>query len=440
MELYPTTKIKYSHRIPTVKLLPIEPIFDTDGEIEALSSYIVRVAEAHWVSPVQLLYCLRQSFSKDKTGKVQIASNFDIFSKASVELIDNMKFASSINFDFRNLTLNSWHDIYPSAKGHGITSHNLRWCNLCHAECEKNQQPIYNKLAWSLQPVEACVIHCAILSDQCAVCTTKQKYITPNSFVGFCHHCGSKLHSVDAVRRAKEKQLWIAQSCDHLIKNSRAGNIFRSSDLLANIEDIVDNHFGGQPRRIAKELNMHHTVRSWFRGAAPNFSLLLDFCYRIQVHPAELFSRTRTFVAIEQKFDTKKPYRSVPYLTDKQIQNISQNLNEILRENEELTTAEDIAKKVGISKRVMQNRFPKQYRQVVKKVKLRLQREFKERNLERIRKIEVRAKILVENNTYPGQRQLLKDPSILASDIRIPFVKKALKKIQAKARNELNLS
>lgn len=440
MDTYPTTKIEFVPRIPTIKLIPIEPVFDSNGEIEALSSYIVRVAEAHWVSPVQLLYCLRKTFSKEKTGKVKIASNFDIFSKASVELIDNMKFASSINFDFRNLTLSSWHDIYPEEKGHGITSHKLRWCSLCHAECEQNNQPIFNELAWSLQPVEACVKHGVTLSEECNLCGTKQKYITSNSFVGFCHHCGSKLHCTTKARRANERQLWIAQSCKDLIRNSRDGNIFRSSDLLANIKDVIDNHFGGYTRRIARELNMPNTVRSWIRGAAPNFSLLLDFCYRIQVHPAELFSRTRTLIDIEKKYDTKKPYRSIPYLTDKQIQNIAQKLNEILRNNEELTTTEDVAKLVGISRRVMQSRFPKLNSQVVKKVKLRRQREFKERNLERIRKIEVRAKILVENNTYPGQRQLLKDPSILASDFRIPFVKKALRKIQAKARNELNLS
>lgn len=441
MQIYPTKFLKDVSPIRSIKLAPIEPIFMSEDRIESLSSYVIRLATAHWVSPTQLLISLRKEFTKTDNSSLRVCPAFDVHSQATTDLLNCLPLASTIDFDFSNLTLRAWHDTYTKEKGHGLTNKWLRWCNACHLESEGAQAPLYNKLVWNLGPNEVCVRHACRLSEECPSCSSKQRYLTCNSFIGICHYCGSKLYddSISLVE-ASEKQLWISKACSDLIRNTRNGISFRSSDLMSSLEEIISIHFSGKTKTMSMELDMEDTIRSWVRGRSPIFSGLMKLCYQIQIHPAELFSRNRSIIDIQRKYDIERIYKYRPYISKRECNLVSRKLDNILSSNKEIISLEDIARQLGISRQVLRRRFPTQSDAIIEKVKQRRKLEYLNKNIERVTRIEERARILVENNIYPGERQLLKDPLILPSDLRIAFVKKALKKIKAKAKFDLNLA
>lgn len=442
MNLYPISFIKIPDKNYTIRIYPIKPIGLLTGDVEALSSYITRVANAHWVSPSHLCKELIEHYLHESPCRFKSDSRIDTMSKLSQQLCLALELGSPLELDFGELTLQSWgHAI--DIKSRGKCFSNQRWCDACLREFESNGIPLHYKLYWMLSPVEICEIHKMYLSSLCPNCNSNQSYISSNKIPGHCQFCGSKIFAFSSSQKLESitpKQMWLSETCKDLIAFSRGGNFLRLQDFKFSVKQILNRYFFGEFRRIARELNLPQDfARAWLTKYSPSFSHLVDFCQKINTPPSILFSRTGQLIEIKKAEPTKSTYKQKRYLSKSQISDIKRKLKTLLKEDGRITTTTEIASTVGITRRMLCSRFPEESKKIIERVKKRRQLEKEERDAKRISRIKNRADFLVSQNIYPGQRQILKDKSILPSDIRIAKVKKALREIQIASKIKIGM-
>ena len=433
MKDLPAISIKTDCRIDVcgIELLPIEPCGQVSGAVESLSSYLCRLAVSHWLTPTNLyLEMHRRAFGRTPRA-LKCDSRVDGSTRTSELLAQLVGTYSPISFDFQRLTYLGWKTTF-AASGAGLLSKNLKWCPECLAHDEEAKSPKYHRLLWNIAALDVCPEHETLLLSQCPHCAHRQEFVVSRWQVGYCQWCGHRLtHHVTRSRPGSDEQLWKARACNQMVHAMSDGHSFETTDFRRNLDEVA-KHYKDSDRRIARSLNLPpDTIRSWrARGHRPRFDRLLDFCYRVDIPPTRFFERTPDLITHKQRVVPSKPYPKRVYLGVDDRSRIRRELRSIIASANELSSSEDVAKKVGITRGVLQRRFPAEAADVALRVKRRRAREKRERDQARVARIREGAQQLVSAGVYPSDRQMKKHSNVLASDLRLPQVKVVLREIQ----------
>lgn len=338
----------------------LEPIGIGTNAVESFSGYISRLAQEHSVTPVTLIkhsvssldelpQTLRQNslprtFTANLNGFGEIAEKMTrIFQKAT--------FRTDIEFT----SLLVWKKLISN---HGLLRKQQAWCPKCFQEQLITNGIVHEKLLWTFEVVEICLIHKIRLLKTCPFCSNRPKILSGKSRPGFCSKCLRWLgsDSISETIPEKSKEFWIAENIGKFLSTaSQIGNSF-SINLEQLIEKISDGNING----FAHLTGVWHLAirRLLKREILPTTKMLIDVCYPLDFSPINLFinlpetKTARKIVKLKRKPFTKN--------------RVKLKLDLFLAENPSLS-ANEIARRIGWTTTRFQRKFPDEYKKIVER-------------------------------------------------------------------------
>ena len=150
--------------------LPIEG--QGTEHIEALSSYLTRLAEVHTVSVGVLLKYLRASGGRNLAMLVQGHEAFATCIRPKpliAELLTLLE--AALDLDHGALEASTFLALEKCfGRSEANYAINIRWCTACFREQVKSGRPVYFKVVWQLNQVHRCHVHGVRLRQSCPNC------------------------------------------------------------------------------------------------------------------------------------------------------------------------------------------------------------------------------------------------------------------------------
>lgn len=186
--------------------------------VEALSSYIYRLAIAHGVSAGRLLTHILSWYGADhpeaREGLSSIRSTGDLSiyirpNHGTLQMV-NLLTHTTGNDRLRCGTFLALQDALDRSVK--VFSRRVRWCQACMAEFSRLDDPGYFKLLWHLKAVTHCPTHGVKLIDKCAKCGSHQGSVGVRHNCTSCCECDAPLsQGLDATEMAAS---WVNHGAD----------------------------------------------------------------------------------------------------------------------------------------------------------------------------------------------------------------------------------
>lgn len=176
-------------------LIPLDVRGRGSPHIEALSSYVLRLADLVAASPGLLLTLAFQRIDPATPSLGLFRSPISAIvrpgevAKSVVEAVG--RGMSQPSGTLESMTFLATIDALDHSNKN-FASH-LRWCAACFEEWKDAELPVYYKLIWQLTHVEDCEIHDIRLRDQCGACGATQDTFESRSSLLRCIRCSSDL-------------------------------------------------------------------------------------------------------------------------------------------------------------------------------------------------------------------------------------------------------
>jgi hypothetical protein len=270
------------------RLYSLRPMAIGTLRVESLSSYIMRLAEAHTVSVRTLI--LQEVFpdlsTKPKNAHFSSLHSLNGMGACFEQWVAILGKLTS-RHDLCALTLLPWQSLMTSG---GILRRRRTWCPRCFEEWQRHGMPIYECLAWVLAPVTVCPIHYVLLEQHCPHYRRPMLVLSAHAHPGHCAHClgwlGDDSTAPDAPASQLEDQLWVAnQVGEFLALGVTASEKGSPRFLLSNLQRIlVEMATGNQLLfgRVAKISNT--TLDGWLKGKwHPSLPLVIRICQNLRL-------------------------------------------------------------------------------------------------------------------------------------------------------------
>lgn len=346
-------------------LFNIEPLGLDTGQLESLTSYMIRLADLHSI-PLGTLFnkiiapsldkeYILQSIKRGGNRFFDAAKSINGINETSKDLIKVLENLTSRN-DLVNLTFNNWDSIFTSRL---LLKPSLFWCPLCLQDFE-DKDIMYIPLVWLVRAVNICAIHNVVLISTCRTCMKEIPILHRNSKIGICPYCNSSLKDSLPVRLEinEEKEQFIAINTADIIlcAKSLVNNVSREI-YKKKLEDISNRFFNGNNQLFRKEVGIAKvTFYDWITGKTiPTFDKVLDICYYLGINLIEFFFEKELVIKIRQTNHLttvkKQKRRKLDY------QALGKTLQEFLA-LEHPESVQAIAEKIGVSKRLLYKNLP----------------------------------------------------------------------------------
>ena len=258
--------------------------------VESLSSYIMRVAEAHTVSVRTLI--LKEVFpdlsampTNTHFSGLHSLNGMSACFEQWVAILGKL----TSRRDLCALTLLPWRRVLASD---GILRRRRTWCPRCFWEWQRSGMPIYECLAWALAPVTICPVHYVFLKQHCPHCRRPMLVLSAHAHPGFCTHCNgwlgddSDAPTSPASAQAMEDQLWIAnQVGEFLALGNAAGNHDSPCHLLSNLQRMLVELARGNQQLLGRQTRISSAaLNAWLTGKRfPSLALVIRLCQNLRV-------------------------------------------------------------------------------------------------------------------------------------------------------------
>ncbi len=275
---------------PRSRLYSLQPMAIGTPRVESLTSYIMRLAEAHTVSVRTLI--LREIFPGLSTSPnnahfsgLHSLNGMGTCFGQWVDILGKLTARSGL----RALTLLPWQSLMTSG---GILRRRRTWCPRCFQDWQRHAVPMYECLAWVLTPVTVCPTHHILLEQHCPQCGRPMLVLSAHAHPGFCAHCNRWLgdHSsapgATASQQVMEDQLWIAnQVGEFLALGATVGDKGSPCHLLSNLQRMLDELARGNQRLFGRVAKIRDSaLNGWLKGKwSPSLRLVIRTCQNLRL-------------------------------------------------------------------------------------------------------------------------------------------------------------
>ena len=268
-------------------LYRLSPIGLGTERVEALSSYVARVAAAHLVKPSWLLKSFGASVSAKDT---RVLNGACVTTGRVVELLEQRTQLG----DLASLTFLPWGNVLSTLNS---LSTNQGWCPRCLESWRSEGIPIHYPLLWCLTTVRWCVVHGCRLASQCPgpECGAP---IELYAAAGRCRRCFAWLEQADSrvqpLPLSDETDRWFTLASAILVKRGQQPGGVLSYESMRRVftwlfEVVGDGHWDGLSKRLALSDDI---LLRWRSGRSlPGIDMFLTFCRRLNIEPDDLLSR-----------------------------------------------------------------------------------------------------------------------------------------------------
>ena len=291
----------------------LEPIGIGTAMSESLSSYLIRLAEAHSVGVGDFVGRLLLEIPNPKGSIVTPAAlasregshGFRACGYAINGTTDRTAAwvyaleAATGRCDLRYLTLLSLRSALPQQ----IFRRHRAWCPACFEHWRATGEAIYEPLRWTFELSTCCTIHKRSLCNTCPHCDWRLNPIGVFSRIGFCQHCGEWLGRFigDAEpaqdRTASERKLWASEQIGKLVgmlqqMNPETSRKYFRGSLTVYLEEVLHGNVGA----LAEYIHCPRSIlQSWLDGRRmPRLDSLLRISQALNVSVASLFIREKS--------------------------------------------------------------------------------------------------------------------------------------------------
>lgn len=180
-------------------LLPLKLLGVGTGNVEALPSYLVRLASVHAITTGKLLDVLSNGVQVPRGGLAAALqsqpSAFASLVRPNITTLQTLRAAALHSIESRDtLTQGTFAVLNPSLKRSADAyAPTVRWCPACLAEQVKDCGVAYLKLVWFLRDVRACIDHRVRLRDRCPTCRRFPRPVNRWNCIGTCQFCSGRL-------------------------------------------------------------------------------------------------------------------------------------------------------------------------------------------------------------------------------------------------------
>ena len=285
------------------RLYRLEPIGIETPYVESLTSYIIRLADAHCVRPdVLITQEIMHSLGKLENIKHNSKALYSLWARNApmlngtsqlsndcVQVLEMLTQFSGLRF----LTMMSWTNVIAQRM---MLRNTQSWCPACYIDWRETGQLIYNPLIWSLKAVAICPRHRQPLSNTCPYenCQRPQPFIAIGVRIGHCSYCNRWLGSVSKCNRCddtdveqlkdKERLYWNATAVGDLIANAPSiMNMLERENVTLAIKTLSERITQGNISYLAHRLGLSaETMNRWQRGAdIPQLAQLLQLSFSV---------------------------------------------------------------------------------------------------------------------------------------------------------------
>jgi transcriptional regulator with XRE-family HTH domain len=267
--------------------------------VESLSSYVVRLAEAHCVFSGRLMsrvivplvpgYSPLHPYAlfREDGEKSTLLNGTGLSARYAVQALEKLTGRT----DLVCLTLLPLAAIFPAIGGRLLRA-TKAWCSLCYQDWRARGQQVYDPLLWFFQDVALCSHHGCDLHTQCPYhnCAKSLPAVAWRSRSGYCSYCqrwlglsqeGVKVMALRENQDRPDQQQGIQMVGDMLtLLSTRA--IFpdqqRISKVLTAVAQLVTQ---GNLRAFARVLGLPpKQVYAWCHGdRRPEMTMLFRLCH-----------------------------------------------------------------------------------------------------------------------------------------------------------------
>jgi hypothetical protein len=322
---------------PHSRLYHLEPVGVGSPMVESLTSYLIRLAEAHslylrtLVTDEILPRLNRSHLYRDKRP---VYDHLTRFWKQSPTL--NGTSATSSNWvqaleqltlrrDLRFLTMLTLGDVLSPR---GLLRRTQAWCPACYHEWRETDRVMYQPLLWALEVIQVCPRHGLRLHLRCpyADCGRELSALAPHAQAGYCPQCERWLGNPSPPEgnaqgpgvEEQERQQWVGMVVGELLAATPdfptvPSRLVVAASITTHVQAVMDGNFSA----FARHLHIHRrTAWEWGQGLqVPQLDTLLQLCSYFSTSPAHFLTGYALGTAPAQQYapegkpTTEKPKR-----------------------------------------------------------------------------------------------------------------------------------
>lgn len=389
---------------------------------EAMTSYIVRLAHAHTVSPLTLI--TREILPQTK---IKLEKSSGSFTASHAKTINSyVKYAREFCEAVGHLTAHNdlaqasflpWADVFDP-KGTGIVHERPRWCSHCLSDWRMSGEEGYFPLLWYAHSVKICPTHRQPLKEACPECGKHQPFIPKHYHIDHCSHCGTWLGHQPSVTLGDGHELtefdeFCARAIAEMIGEGANAPSYASharfrEQLEAYPKVLTNGVFSEFERRVGLRKGI---LKEWRgKNTRPEIKQLLMLSFRLATTPVQFLREEvpAKLSPVAAKFPVHYS-RSRERLSIKKANELRAALQAMIESDDEPLPLKKTCEKLGYAYGFFLYRFPNECAAIVKKRK----RFVKERAAENEKKNDALAYRVTFDFLEEGQRYTSKSIEVL---------------------------
>ncbi len=344
-------------------LYSIEPIGVGTINVESLSSYISRLADAHCVVVGDIMTHLiapkiDKKYVKGGNGFYKSSSAINGHGNIAVNFIEVIGLLTK-RTDIEKTTFFNCRELVPFR---GLLKPRRHWCPTCFQADLESKHIVYERLSWTLQPFLKCIIHDSILESTCPNCKSCMYTLERKSVPGYCTKCYCWLgnhnrenHSIDNFCRKTNDTI-------RDFFSDFTNLSFKSDCVSHSISFYIENNFESS---LTKAADFFGYSKSSLWGWKESTNLaplktLIDITSKLQLNLSSFINIEKSeMILIDNRINKTVPSER----TKKNHNKIKEFLNMVITDKMPYSLSE-IAKLMECDRKLLTQRYPKECRQI----------------------------------------------------------------------------
>ena len=297
LEIYGSCDLAKPSIPPRSRLYHLEPIGIGTPYVESLTSFLMRLSQAHSLEFNTLVAKKISNYFDQKYLQTHRNKGLSTLFNKGAALNSNGILASqlyqsleqlTLRKDLSCLTLLAFNKVFSSRK---LLRKSKAWCPVCYEQCRRANKTVYEPLLWSFESVTVCHQHFQPMANKCPHCDRPIPWLTGKSQVGFCSKCDrwlgiflTKKYSMSESDLAKS--IWISQNLGNLISFIPSSlSLIDGENTSKAFNLIIDATCEGNIAAFAKIFDLpKNTVWMWCKGnSIPELRMILTVCYYFDI-------------------------------------------------------------------------------------------------------------------------------------------------------------
>jgi AraC-like DNA-binding protein len=375
------------------RLYRLEPIGIGTSYVESLTSYIMRLAERHCLSPKNLvIYEILPVQNRPITTPSHYFRLGRFWTENSAALnsvgplarqwVETIQLLTARD-DLHGLTMLTWGEVIALKR---TVRRSKAWCAECYEQWRRSCQTVYEPLLWSLNGIDMCPLHRHPLVDHCPQCQKSLPFLTQISRPGYCSHCAcwlGKNHGTQEVAAGDtaewKQKLWNVEVGGGLLAAAPRLTMVPPKEQIATmIQACLDHYTRGNMSALARLLKVDVQI-VWgylYHEDVPAFNTLLNLCYLLSIPPLEFLTGGPDMLQARPRLAADRvsaPSRSRGIrIKEYDILRMRQALEKVLGEEADpFPSLQDLARDMGYHSRTLSRHCPELCREVNKRYRRR---------------------------------------------------------------------